>query len=102
MEHSGGIKLSDPGFLDAISEYDLNCLLETYENDDTNHNIPGFTKLVSVKRERVKRKSSGGIAIFMKPFLKGSVCQARGLGCSYDMLWIKFKKEFFAKEEVFF
>ena len=100
-----GIKLSDPGFLDTISEYDIVCIIETHENDDTNLNIPGFIKLASVKREKVKRKSSGGIAIFIKPSLKGLVCLFAlvCLGCSNDLLWIRFKEDFFGEaEDLFF
>ncbi len=50
-----GIKLSDHRFLGTISEYDIVCLIETHENDDTNLNTTGLIKLASVKRENVKQ-----------------------------------------------
>ena len=68
------------------------CLTETHENDTSDLNIVGFQKAVSLKRQKVKNKSSGGIAVFVKHHLAKSITTVNS---NKDIVWVKIKKESF-------
>ncbi len=68
-----GNKLDDNEFLAEVKTHNIICRTETDENETSELNILGFQKVVSVKRQKVKNKSSGGIAVFIKQHLTKSI-----------------------------
>ena len=87
-----GNKLDDNEFLAEVKTHDIICLTETHENETSELNILGFQKVVSVKRQKVKNKSSGGIAVFIKQHLTKSII---AVDSNRDIAWVKIKKESF-------
>ena len=97
-----GAKLADPDFLTQVSDFDMVCLVETHENENSSLNIFGFKKVISVYHRKNKQKSSGGIAIFVKPALSKAVIAVNQPNLSTDIVWIKLKMEhFLLQKDVF-
>ena len=94
-------KLNDKHFISAINNADIVCLTETHENDTSNLEISGYSKVASVKRPKNKIKSSGGIAIFVKQNLVGAISPVNNF-TNTDIIWIKLKKEYFKETTDFF
>ena len=89
-----GSKLCDQSFLEKVSKYDILCLVETHENKYSDLSIVGFHKLDSVKRDKVKFKSSGGMAVYVKDHIKKVVSPIKNIHDHTDTLWFKIKKDF--------
>ena len=81
-----GNKLADNDFLAEVKTHDIICLTETHENDTSDLNILGFQKVMSIKRQKVKNKSSGGIAVFVKHHLAMSIT---AVNSNKDIVWEK-------------
>ena len=56
--------------------------------------IVGFHKLDSVKRDKVKFKSSGGIAVYVKNHIKDVISPIKNQYDHTDTLWFKIKKDY--------
>ena len=84
-----GNKLEDNDFLAEVKTHDIICITETHENDTSDLSILGFQKVVSIKRQKVKNKSSGGIAVFVKHHLAKSIT---AVNSNEDIVWVKIKK----------
>ena len=89
-----GSKLCDQSFLERVSKYDILCLVETHENQNSDLSIVGFHKLDSVKRNKVKFKSSGGIAVYVRNHIKDIISPIKNQYDHTDTLWFKIKKDY--------
>ena len=91
-------KVSDPSFINEISNFDFITLVETWLPPETTIDIDGFTCVSKSRNTHPKaRRYSSGIALLVKDELKKGLSI---LQCSADeFLWWKLDKSFFHLED---
>ena len=86
-------KLDEPSFIDLLYKHDVCVLTETWKNDDTKINLPGFWDISQIRpKHRKAIRHSGGITIFVKEKLRQGVKVVQN---TEGFLWLKLDKTFF-------
>ena len=96
--NNGECKMNMPGVLKTVNKFDVICIQETFETEQSNLHVNGFTCFSShrsYRHKRAKRGSGGVIMLVRNQFVKGVSKQK---SVSDDILWLKFKKDFFGLE----
>ena len=91
----GTNKLRIPQVLNFVYKYDIICLSETWQDNDNNSNVNGYTQITSFHRFKHKnaRRNSGGVAVLIRNNLSKGVTKLKS---AYDdCIWLKLDKSFF-------
>ena len=91
-------KLKDPLFIQSLQENDIFMLCETWTNDNSVMNIPGY-EYVALHRKRHPRarRDSGGIAIYYRENMAKYVTILKSSG---DCLqWVQINKDFYSGDK---
>ena len=91
----GTNKLRLSQILKTVHKYDIICLNETWQDNDRNSNVNGYTQYTSFRRYKHKnaRRNSGGVAVLVRNSISKGVSKLKS--ASDDCIWLKLEKDFF-------